>query len=456
MQVNRHSHFGPRSFAVVGCENRALETLKEAHAVKPVVRWAFYLFIASIPFETIGTGMPIELTAITGSLLVLATFLEMRVFYHWPSGPLWCFLIYLYICGVLAALEKASYRLEVAWSLVVLIQLILVFWISYNLMRNHSIARTAVLVFVGACVTLAILQVLGITARVSDAGAKVERVSAMGLNPNDLARILVLGLLAMIGLVHGQRKSTLQRYLAWPLFALMGITIVQTGSRGALVALGAGLIIFVLNEGSMWTKVRNVVTVLLLVGFFAFVSLESDTARERFERAEEEGGLARREEIYPNALEMFLEKPVVGWGVVGYTYELGSRLGHIDEQTKNAHNLILHALASTGLLGAIPLFFGIGLTVRAAWRARRGSQGVLPLAMIVTVLMANMSGLWLYKKLNWVILAYALASCGSFVSTRRRNVKVPSFSQATGVGKQIQSTGPMGLLHMSLGSSRDA
>jgi O-antigen ligase len=375
---------------------------------------------------------------ITGSLLILATILEMRVFYRWPSGALWCFLIYLYVCVVLGALEKASYRVEVAWSLVVLIQLILVFWISYNLMRYDSIARTALLIFAGACATLAILQVLGITARVSDAGAKVERVSAMGLNPNDLARILVLGLLAMVGLVYGLGRSTLQRYLAWPLFALMGITIVQTGSRGALVALGAGLMIFVLNKGSMWQKVRNVVAILLLVGFFAFISIESDTARERFERAEEEGGLARREEIYPNALEMFLEKPVLGWGVIGYTYELGWRLGHIDEQTKNAHNLILHALASTGLIGAVPLFLGIGLTVRAAWQARHGSQGVLPLALIITVLMANMSGLWLYKKLNWVILAYALASCGGLVSTRRQSNKR---IKAIRVDKQLQSTG---------------
>jgi O-antigen ligase len=439
MQVNHHSHLGPRSVAFLGAQRDSLQTFAGVHAVNPLVRWAFYLFVASIPFETMTMGVPIELTAITGGLLILSTILEMGIFYRWPSGALWCFLVYLYICVVMSALEKSSYRPEVAWTLVVLVQLLLVFWIAYNLMRCPSIARTALLIFVASCVALAIFQVLGITARVSDAGAKVERVSAMGLNPNDLARILVLGLLALIGLTYGQGKSALHRYLAWPLFAVMAVTIVQTGSRGALVAMAAGLMIFVLKEGSMWSKVRNVVTILLLVGFFAFVSFESDVARERFERAEEEGGLARREEIYPNALEMFLEKPMTGWGVVGYTYELGSRLGHIDEQTKNAHNLILHALASTGLLGAIPLFMGIGFAVRAAWRARHGSQGVLPLAMIVTVLMANMSGLWLYKKLNWIVLAYALASCSAVVVARRRAVKLPDFSSVHGTSKQLRS-----------------
>lgn len=455
MQASRQFQFGPPSVALQVARSKALPAVHEAHAVNPLVRWAFYLFVASIPFETMTIGGPIEPTMITGTLLILSTILEMRIFYRWPSGALWCFLIYLYVCVVMSVLEKTSYRLEVAWSLVVLVQLLLVFWISYNLMRHHGIARRALLIFVAACAALAVFQVLGITARVSD--AKIERVSAMGLNPNDLARILVLGLLALVGLVYGQGKSALHRYLAWPLFAVMAVTIVQTGSRGALVAMAGGLMIFVLKEGSMWSKVRNVATILLLVGFFAFISFESDVARERFERAEEEGGLARREEIYPNALEMFLERPVMGWGVVGYTYELGSRLGHIDEQTKNAHNLILHALASTGLLGAIPLFLGIGFSVRAAWRARLGSQGVLPLAMIVTVLMANMSGLWLYKKLNWVVLAYALASCSGLVVARsRRVVNTRDFSRLNGLGKRLRGAVPREVLAASLHSRRNA
>ena len=30
--------------------------------------------------------------------------------------------------------------------------------------------------------------------------------------------------------------------------------------------------------------------------------------------------------------------------------------------------------------------------------------------MIVAVLVANMSGLWLFNKLHWLVMAYALAS----------------------------------------------
>src|SRR5207244_13447285 len=98
-----------------------------------------------------------------------------------------------------------------------------------------------------------------------------------------------------------------------------------------------------------------------------------------------------------------------------------------------------------------------GFCLRAAWQARRGSQGVLPLAMIVTVLMANMSGLWLYKKLNWIVLAYALASCSGFVTARsRRAVKMLDLSEMNGSSKRLRGAVRDGVLPASLYSGPDA
>jgi O-antigen ligase len=204
----------------------------------------------------------------------------------------------------------------------------------------------------------------------------------------------------------------------WPIIGLIGIALVQTGSRGALLALGAGLMTFVLRGGSVWSKLRNILGILIVASFFVWVGYESDITRQRIERTLEDGDLARREQIYPNAWQMFQEKPIIGWGPITSTYELGSRLGHIDEDTKNPHNLILYALVSTGLLGAIPLFAGIAFAVWAAWKARPGPQGILPLAMVVAVLAANLSNLWLFNKLHWIVMAYGLA-CGQQLAAER-------------------------------------
>jgi O-antigen ligase len=373
------------------------------------VQWAFYAFVFSLPFETINVG-PAEPPTILGALLVASALVQPRLFLRWPPRGFWCFAVYLYLFAAFAALEPTKYRSEAVEKVFVLAQLVLLGWIAYNLLRDGRVAERALLSLVFACALLAFLQISGIAAHRVDVGARVERVTAFGFHPNNLARVLTVGLLALVGLAYGRARAALRPYVVVPIFVVMGVALVQTGSRGALVALGVGLLMFVAGGGSVWTKVRNALAVLLVLGFLGWVAFQSDIMRARFERTMEEGDLARREVIYPSAWEIFQERPLAGWGPVSSTFELGSRLGHPEEDSKNPHNLILYTLVTTGLLGTIPLLVGIGYAARTAWRSRRGSQGVLPLALVATVLVANMSGLWLFNKLHWLVMAYALAS----------------------------------------------
>ena len=71
---------------------------------------------------------------------------------------------------------------------------------------------------------------------------------------------------------------------------------------------------------------------------------------------------------------------------------------------------MLEVLSSTGLAGTIPFLAGLGLCCVGAWRARRGRHGMLPFALLLVVLAANMSGNWIASKLLWLVLAYGLAS----------------------------------------------
>jgi O-antigen ligase len=395
------------------CYERVESPLAQAgsYEVNPFLRWAFYAFVFSLTFETVNLGIPLEVTSVFGGLLLLSTALQPSLFLRLPSKAFWCFFAYLYICAILAVMSGPQYRAGVIWNLFVLTQLMILGWISYNLMKHDHVANTALLVLVASCATLAILQLAGVTDVTRDASSSAERVTAMGFHPNDIARILALGVLALIGLTYGQRKSALRfRLFAWPIFALIGITIVRTGSRGGLLALGVGLLAFVLRGGTFWSKLRNALVVMLGIGFFVLVSYQVDVTRERFEQTLDAGDLARRDQIYATAVQMIQERPLLGWGPVAGDFEMGARLAHGDEYSKNAHNLIFYLLISTGLAGTIPMLVGTGLSLLAAWKARNGTQGVLPFAMLSTVLVANMSGLWLFNKLHWMILAYALAS----------------------------------------------
>ena len=301
-------------------------------------------------------------------------------------------------------------------------------------MRDQKTAERALITFVVGCVLLSLLQITAIASHAVETDAAIVRVTAFGFHPNNLARILMLGLLAMIGLSFGRGKSLLRPLLfTLPFIILIGAALIQTGSRGGLIALAAGIMTLVLRRGTVMKRVLNVAGLLLFLGFFFLAALQSDVMRARFEETIEEGDLARREQIYPTAWQMFQEKPLFGWGPITSTYELGMRLGHPEEETKNPHNLVLFGLVTTGLLGSLPLFIGIGFVVLSAWKTRDGPHGILPFAMLVAVLVANMSGLWLFNKLHWLVMAYALASVYHFAC------ETPASKVATGKRAQIQA-----------------
>ena len=393
--------------------NEYVGTTKSQYPIT-VIRWLFYAFVFSLTFETAGEEMGlIEPPTLIGGMLVLSTLLQPGLFLRWPPKGFWCFIIFLYLFVMMGLMEPAAYRSLFIHDLTVLFQLTLLAWIAYNLMRDSATAERALLTLAVACSLLAVLQLLGVAHSAIDAKGSVQRAAAFGFHPNHLARILVLGMLALVGALYS-RKQNLTRPLiiAGPVLIILTAVLIQTGSRGAILALGLALLTFALRKGSLGKKAVNIFGLLFLLGLLALAAFQSDVMRTRFEETIEDGDMARRELIYPTAWEMFKEKPLLGWGPVTSMYELGNRLGHPEEETKNPHNLILYGIVTAGVLGSLPLFLGIGLAALSAWRARNGPHGMLPLAMVIAVLAANMSGVWLFNKLHWIVMAYALAAVG--------------------------------------------
>ena len=84
-----------------------------------------------------------------------------------------------------------------------------------------------------------------------------------------------------------------------------------------------------------------------------------------------------------------MEKPFFGWGPISNYVELGARFGR---QKLDPHNLYLWIMTETGLLGAVPFFIGLWICWRAAWRARYGTEGSLPIALLACLFIVNMTG----------------------------------------------------------------
>jgi O-antigen ligase len=108
-----------------------------------------------------------------------------------------------------------------------------------------------------------------------------------------------------------------------------------------------------------------------------------------------------------------LRSPVIGSGPDRYQYELTRRaLPYQAEKqhTVPSHNLALLLLVETGLIGFAVFAVGMGKALVAAWRARGGPLGLLPLAWVLPSIIAGMTiASEILEPSFWFIIAYALA-----------------------------------------------
>lgn len=380
----------------------------------PVVRYAYYAFLATIPYETLDIGLgtrSMSIAKLAGWVFLLATLAQPSACWRKPPSVLWLFGSYLTVAGVLGVLGDPRHATDVAIRVQQQVQMLALLWCSANLLQSEKVVRGALGALAASAGMLAILQLTGVTA-VADRWGDVERITVLGEDPNNAAFVMSTGLLCAIALAIGRRSRGTPRPLlrALSLFFMppvLLVAIMNTGSRGNLVGLFIGLIVLTVAGAGTRTRWMRVPLVVLLLGAAVFAAVRTETMRVRVERAIEDRKAAGREQIHPLAIDMVLERPVAGWGPVENVYELGRRIG---TRRKDTHNVYLWVLTETGLLGGVPFLLGMALCVRAAFRARAGREGVAPLALIATLLVVELGTTDHNRKLFWFLLAYAWAS----------------------------------------------
>jgi len=380
--------------------------------VKGIVRLGLYTVLAAIPFELPNRQtLPVEIPTLAGAIFLATALLQPRRCFGRVPLPVWWFLGYLFVFALATSLNFLNDAGEVLHLFLLIFQSALVFWAASNVLEDESVTSGALLTFAGACLVRAVLPMLGVGRTATMVWTGGERLTAFGQNENNAAMFLSAGLIALFGLGYARARAVLRpRLLVLPGCALIAYAAIETGSRGGLVALVAGLATFALSQGqTAWQRVRHGILALFGLAALLWGAYQTPVMRNRLRETTESGRMAGRENVYPTVAQMVIEKPLFGWGPENNQYELSVREGYRLSR-RDTHNLLLETLSSTGLLGAIVFCIGVGLCVRAAWLARAGPERVLPLALTVSVLMANMSGNWMASKLLWVVFAYAVAS----------------------------------------------
>jgi len=420
---------GPQSIAAHAAEGRSGATgAQPARRAGRLAALGLYVFAASVPLDMLPViGETFGLTRVTGLLLAVTALTQPKVTLRRPPAPFWWFGAYVIAVFISGVPHLDAYPSEIALRVLTLTQVLVMFWIVYNLLRDDVRSARALLVFAMACGVVALLMSLGVY-QTSIATARGVRLSFAGGNANQVGTTLMLGLLTLVGLGYTARLAG--RWWKWvvPIFAVpVAYAVMDTGSRGAVAGLGGGLLVLAFSGEHVARRLRNLLVFTVVGAAVYFAVYTTYISRVRWEEALEHRKISGRERIYPALLGMAAERPIQGWGAEKNRRELAARVPQMEEISLDAHNLYLHVLTEVGILGSLPILVALALSLQAARRAVRTRHGLLPLVLLCSVLVASLASTWILGKPFWFFMAYAVAAGADVGRVTRRRRLSPAY-----------------------------
>jgi len=179
----------------------------------------------------------------------------------------------------------------------------------------------------------------------------------------------VLGVLAL----HAFLRGRIRGLRAAVLLASLPVAILATMTRAVWVSFAVSVGVLILRSRDR--KLRNICVAVAIVGAMgSLIALSfNDQRRALTDRLQEAGPLDFRQAVYAGGWQMFLEKPLTGWGVNQMPAELARHVSGYKEKELFPHNTYLEILVEHGT-------FGLALYLWLMWEILRLGRGLVPLA----------------------------------------------------------------------------
>ncbi len=361
---------------------------------------ALWMFIFALPWENTmlvpGIGLlskPLGVMALGFALFAAVITGRLR---RWHLFHVAALLFVLWAGCVLLAINIA----EVPPKFYTFVQLFLVLWIIWQLAPSKQrILGLLVAYVLGAYV--AALDTIFVFR--NQAGA-LRRFAAGGVDPNDLANILALGL-PMAWYLGMTYRRPLVRWVGRAYLPIGLLAIGLTGSRGGMLTSVVGLLIVPLTLHNLSPgRLAAAIVMLGLSGALAMAYVP-ETLLQRFAGtgAEvQEGDLHGRLEIWTAGVKAFAQKPLMGYGSAGFKAAIQPWVGR-----RVAHNSFLSVLVEQGLVGFL-LYAMMLLSVFLAVLNLRGQERRFALVLLAALGIAMLPLTWEDRKAVWFILAVLL------------------------------------------------
>lgn len=248
-----------------------------------------------------------------------------------------------------------------------------------------------------------------------DEGLGIHADRARGPFLQAVANGVALNLLGLIAL-DSFRRRRLRGALAAFLMIGLPLAIMATKTRAVWLSFAAS--IAALPFFSSNRRLRKSCVSLIVCGAVALsvTSSFSDHHRSLSERLEENGPVKFRMAVYEAGWQMFLSKPLLGWGAKAMQNELSRRISGFRDELYAFHNTYLEILVQYGAIGlALYLWvvidlFRIGLRCPGAYPAGcfldQDFRSLWPLILLVYLVNASFV-VMNYQFVNGLLLSLA-------------------------------------------------
>ena len=383
-------------------KHKASTFVKPAEAVKPakaVSLSGLYLLAAAwlLPFLNPYHAFPLpnfytEYLAIAAAMLALFTLAQSRVWREglWVPQVILAPLLFILVL-IIQILGGENAYAETAWQAILyLLWVCGLIWLGAALKKQLGLEAVACALSWAALAGGTINALIGLVQYLHWQGifgfliapAQAGAVYGNLAQANHYANYLSMALAGLLYL-HVRRRIAVTWAVACGLFLLLGMSL--SGSRSTWVY----LLLFAVVAFSLYRRNTDpsakllrralLVVVPLYAGFLLalmylphLLTLPSGlTTGERL--ADMGSAVTTRLFLWRQAWHMFLDAPMfgVGWGEFTWQFFLRFSDMHntgVQSIDPNAHNLVLHLLATTGLLGTSAVMIPLGIWL---WHARK-------------------------------------------------------------------------------------
>ena len=391
----------------------------------------FLILLSSLPILLI-TGPFLSDLLVTTSAIFFIFFIFIEKKINYLKNNFFYFLLLFNIICILSSLLSSNILLSFESSLFYLRIIIFAFLVSYLINYNQNILKYFynILLF---CFCILILD--GFTQyffgiNILFMGTTYGRVSSFFGDEFILGSYLVRLFPLFFGLFLIKKKVKYEIFFIAVIFILLDILVFITGERTAfyLLNISSIFIIILIKEYKLFRLITFIISLVLIF----FITLSNEKIKNRMiddpirtfnldfnneiEVTKNEDNISTMSNfkaIYQSAWQMFLEKPIIGYGPKIFR-EACKKYNYSENQngcSTHPHNFYLQILSETGILGFSFIFFAFLYVLKESFlifinKKRASSYEVCLLAcFVITLWPLSPNGNFFN---NWLMIVYSL------------------------------------------------